>query len=122
MINRRNFIKVVTGFVGGVFAAFMPKAKGLTLADVEKAKELCESDKALLKHTEKAVDPPKVIVGIVERSETYIGKDGKRRYWSWIHPLVDPPMTATGVRERWAERGMTYPLEKSVDPREEKSK
>lgn len=28
MINRRNFIKVATGFVGGVFATFVPKAIG----------------------------------------------------------------------------------------------
>jgi len=57
-MNRRNFIKIVTGFVGGVYAAFLPKAKGLAVADVVKAKEICESDKALLRHIEKAVNPP----------------------------------------------------------------
>ena len=38
-MNRRNFFKTITGFAAGILAAFAPKAKGLTVADLEKCRD-----------------------------------------------------------------------------------
>ncbi len=39
IINRRSFFSVIAGAIGGVYAAFVPKAKGLTVADLLKCRD-----------------------------------------------------------------------------------
>lgn len=43
-MNRRSFFKYVTGFIGGVVAAFAPGKKGLAVADIKKVRDIHLSD------------------------------------------------------------------------------
>lgn len=89
LMDRRNFFKVVTGFVVGVFAAFVPKAEGNPqpqwVKDSFRHQYICRPKPEIMMATK--MREGWETLGIVERSETYIGKDGKRRYWAWIHPI-----------------------------------